>query len=406
MDRKRDTELIILDVLGCQDETDKNSLQYLKVNDETFSWKDLAKFQNLSALLPSLLKNDKPSIHPKEEIIKKINRLIFGREDVGHTEKYAPQKKASVKENLEEVLEKNKIDWGSLAVADSTSRGHSGFQEVKTKTSHMKENSAHLNEFDNISDEEKDDVALIDNSDFNPDKKIKNSSPLKKYVLVSILLFVVIVSMSAYLFINTKPEEKQIVEERKPIDTAIVKLEELSYDSLLGIEPTIETVEVQKIEIYNKPQNESNVLPKAPPKLPEMIEAPLVTTQEVVNVEESKVEEENTVPPPKEVVEESEEPTYFVAVEEMPQPIGGLQGIQGKIKYPEIARRAGVEGKVFVRAFVDEMGNVVSVELVKGIGGGCDEAALDAILNTKFTPGKQRGKPIKVQVTVPVLFKL
>ena len=90
----------------------------------------------------------------------------------------------------------------------------------------------------------------------------------------------------------------------------------------------------------------------------------------------------------------------------MPQPIGGLQEIQKKIQYPEIAKRAGVEGKVYVRAFIDEEGNVVNAEVVKGIGGGCDEAALDAILKTKFTPGKQRGKPIKVQVTVPVLFKL
>ena len=117
-------------------------------------------------------------------------------------------------------------------------------------------------------------------------------------------------------------------------------------------------------------------------------------------------EEEYSVPPPKEEIDESAEPVFFVAVEEMPQPIGGLQEIQKKIQYPEIAKRAGVEGKVFVRAFVDEEGNVVNAEIVKGIGGGCDEAALEAILKTKFTPGKQRGKPIKVQVTVPVLFKL
>ncbi len=48
---------------------------------------------------------------------------------------------------------------------------------------------------------------------------------------------------------------------------------------------------------------------------------------------------------------------------------------------------------------------MTNAEIVKGIGGGCDEAAMDAILQTKFTPGKQRGKPIKVQVTIPVVFK-
>ena len=146
--------------------------------------------------------------------------------------------------------------------------------------------------------------------------------------------------------------------------------------------------------------------PKHHLNYPILIEAPLITTEEVVNKDESEIEEEISAPPPKETIVETEEPIYFVAVEEMPQPIGGLQGIQKLIKYPEIAKRVRVEGKVFVRAYVDENGNVVNAEIVKGIGGGCDEAALEAILKTKFTPGKQRGKPIKVQVTIPVSFKL
>jgi protein TonB len=107
------------------------------------------------------------------------------------------------------------------------------------------------------------------------------------------------------------------------------------------------------------------------------------------------------------VVEKKEEaPTYFVAVEEMPEPIGGIGAIQQLIEYPEIAKRAGVEGKVYVLAFVDESGNVTNVKLIKGIGAGCDEAALDAVRKTKFKPGKQRGTPVKVQVSIPIVFKL
>jgi protein TonB len=107
------------------------------------------------------------------------------------------------------------------------------------------------------------------------------------------------------------------------------------------------------------------------------------------------------------VVEEKEEaPTYFVAVEEMPEPIGGIQGIQSRIVYPEIAKRAGVDGRVYVLAFVDEHGNVTKAQLIKGLGAGLDEAALDAIRQTKFKPGKQRGKPVKVQVSIPIVFKL
>lgn len=98
--------------------------------------------------------------------------------------------------------------------------------------------------------------------------------------------------------------------------------------------------------------------------------------------------------------------TYFVAVEEMPEPVGGMKSIQEKILYPEIAKRAGIEGKVYVLAFIDENGNVVSAKILKGIGAGCDEAALNAVKETKFTPGKQRGKPVKTQVSIPIMFKL
>ncbi|MCK7525607.1 MAG: energy transducer TonB [Ignavibacteriales bacterium] len=70
-----------------------------------------------------------------------------------------------------------------------------------------------------------------------------------------------------------------------------------------------------------------------------------------------------------------------------------------------MAKRAGVEGKVYVLAFVDEAGNVTRAKIIKGIGAGCDEAALDAVRQTKFKPGKQRGTPVKVQVSIPIVFK-
>jgi len=97
---------------------------------------------------------------------------------------------------------------------------------------------------------------------------------------------------------------------------------------------------------------------------------------------------------------------YYVAVEVMPELIGGLHSIQSNIRYPEIAKRAGIEGKVYVLAYIDESGNVTNARIIKGIGAGCDEAALDAVSAVKFTPGKQRGKPVKVQVTIPIVFKL
>ncbi len=100
------------------------------------------------------------------------------------------------------------------------------------------------------------------------------------------------------------------------------------------------------------------------------------------------------------------ESEFFVAVETMPEIIGGFASIQEKIVYPELAKLAGIEGKVYILAFIDGNGEVASARIIKGIGAGCDEAALNAVKQTKFTPGRQRGKPVKVQVTVPIVFKL
>ena len=112
-----------------------------------------------------------------------------------------------------------------------------------------------------------------------------------------------------------------------------------------------------------------------------------------------------TIVPPKENKVIEEEPAFFVAVEEMPELVGGIKGLQSKIVYPEIAKRVGVEGKVLVQAIVDETGKVISVNTIKGIGAGCDEVAMDAVRKSEFLPGKQRGKTVKTQVTIPIVFK-
>lgn len=100
------------------------------------------------------------------------------------------------------------------------------------------------------------------------------------------------------------------------------------------------------------------------------------------------------------------EATYYVVTDEMPEPIGGLYAIQSKIKYPEAAKNQGIEGKVYILAFINESGNVDNAKVIKGIGGGCDEVALEAVKQTKFKPGRHNGKPVKVQVSIPIKFKL
>ncbi len=171
------------------------------------------------------------------------------------------------------------------------------------------------------------------------------------------------------------------------------------------IEAPQELIDVEDVEATKQEQ-----APPPPPKPPIPIEAPTDDVLEDVEIESTELDESATIsaPPPPPPVEDEEdaEPVFFVAVEQMPEPIGGIAAIQKLIVYPEIAKRAGVQGRVFVKAYVDETGKVNKVELIRGIGAGCDEAAMKAVNSVMFKPGKQRGKPVKVQVTVPVLFKL
>ena len=102
----------------------------------------------------------------------------------------------------------------------------------------------------------------------------------------------------------------------------------------------------------------------------------------------------------------SAEEDYFVVVEEMPELKGGMAALQQQISYPEAARKAGLEGRVIVQFIVNEEGQVENPQIIKGIGGGADEEALRVVKQTEFTPGYQKGQPVRVQYSLPIIFKL
>lgn len=101
-----------------------------------------------------------------------------------------------------------------------------------------------------------------------------------------------------------------------------------------------------------------------------------------------------------------EAPNHFLVVENMPILQGGLAELQRNVIYPELAIRAGIEGRVTVQFVVNEVGNVICPRVIRGIGGGCDEAALFAVSNAKFTPGRQDGVAVKVRYSLPIVFRL
>ncbi|MFA6923047.1 MAG: TonB family protein [Bacteroidales bacterium] len=169
--------------------------------------------------------------------------------------------------------------------------------------------------------------------------------------------------------------------------------------------------------------------PPPPPPPPEAMEqkvkftAPVVTSDTTVETASLNQEDMNQAPPPpptdeivvsdvKEnnvIVEQA--PPVFTIVEEMPSYPGGdearMKFLQENIKYPQMAKESGIQGRVFITFVVDENGKVIDVKVLRGIGGGCDEEAVRVVKQMPpWVPGKQAGKAVRVQYNMPVVFTL
>ena len=198
-------------------------------------------------------------------------------------------------------------------------------------------------------------------------------------ILLHLLIFV--------LFIVLMPQEKT----EEAVKVKILKYAELGPPpSIIKDNPPVEKV------VTTKPNFGKPIAAKKGEAVSEFEVPEEPSTTGEVKVEPPKVEVK------KEVVDE----TFYVAVDMMPDPSGGIEAIQRKIIYPPDARREKVEGKVIIKAFVDEAGFVRRAEVVKGIGSGCDEAAIAAVMSSRFRPGKMNGKVVKVQLTISLVFKL
>ena len=157
--------------------------------------------------------------------------------------------------------------------------------------------------------------------------------------------------------------------------------------------------------------------PPPPPKIqqPQIIEVPdeeeieeeIEIDLDVEITEETVIEEVEFEDPG----EEEETDEIFTIVEQQPEPVGGISAfynyVSKRIKYPSQARRMAIEGRVFVQFVVERDGTIQDVQVMKGIGGGCDEEAIRVVKShPKWKPGKQRGKPVRVRITLPIAFRL
>ncbi|OAV63911.1 hypothetical protein Barb4_04611 [Bacteroidales bacterium Barb4] len=160
--------------------------------------------------------------------------------------------------------------------------------------------------------------------------------------------------------------------------------------------------------------------PPPPPPAPVVVEV-LNVVEDNVNLEQQDIlsSEDNlksaqnlTYAPPVAIEEEEEsEQQIFTVVEKMPEFPGGqaalLKFLATSIKYPVIAQENGIQGRVTVSFVVNKDGSVVDAEVVRGVDPSLDKEALRVVgIMPKWSPGEQRGKPVRVKYTVPVTFRL
>ena len=108
---------------------------------------------------------------------------------------------------------------------------------------------------------------------------------------------------------------------------------------------------------------------------------------------------------------EKDNDTIYNVVEEMPEFPGGVEAmihyVGDNVKYPEEAKDKEIQGRVFISFVIEKDGSVNEVKVMRGIGGGCDEEAVRVIkAMPKWKPGKQEGKPVRVNYMMPINFKL
>lgn len=159
--------------------------------------------------------------------------------------------------------------------------------------------------------------------------------------------------------------------------------------------------------------------PPPPPEVPEVTtvlevvaDDKEITNELVVNAEVTDDTKNIEITPV--VIEQEEEvveEAIFTVVENDPEFPGGMEALYKylaqNMKYPQLARDNGITGKVYVTFVVEKDGSIANPKVLRDIGGGCGQEAIRVIKSMpKWTPGKQRGKPVRVQFNLPVNFSL
>lgn len=133
-------------------------------------------------------------------------------------------------------------------------------------------------------------------------------------------------------------------------------------------------------------------------------EDPAGTPATEAHEDAAEADDPETAPLP--APDEEAEPDVYFSVDQMPELIGGSEALEQQLRYPEQARRRGVEGSVIVKFTVDAQGRVLDPVVARGLGFGCDAEALRVVRQARFRPGRHHGQPVKVHQSLTITFRL
>jgi len=196
---------------------------------------------------------------------------------------------------------------------------------------------------------------------------------------------------------------------------------------LIAFEWTTTDVDVSQFEMVDDLEAEEEIMPitrqeevKPPPPPPPPKVADVlniveddVELDEELDIEDTEMEEDTEVDFSDLAMdeEEAEDAPVFFIVEEMPEFPGGEEALRRfiaqSVKYPVIAQENGIQGRVYVSFVVNTKGAVTDVKIARGVDPNLDKEAIRVVKSMPaWTPGKQRGKAVKVSYTVPINFVL
>lgn len=223
---------------------------------------------------------------------------------------------------------------------------------------------------------------------------------LENHKVLSFLIGLAIALSVIYVALEWRSNNGLEKSDRQALDIAELEDAMLVPEQQEPEPPEPEAVPEQKIEVA----------------LPEEFKV-VDDNKEVAKITLVSTDERKELPPPAPIVQappaqEEEEDKIFEIVEEKPIPPGGsnealLKWIRTELRYPEVAAENGIQGRVYVQFVVERDGSVSDVKVVRGVDPSLDREALRVVSKMgKWTPGKQRGKPVRSRYSVPITFQL